>query len=56
MAAVMCSFIFSSIQKDGYKNLKQGEEVVFDIVRGAKGSQADRVIRQAKSTPPEAPI
>jgi CspA family cold shock protein len=41
---------FSSIQKDGYKSLKQGEEVVFDIVQSAKGLQADRVIRLAKST------
>jgi CspA family cold shock protein len=45
---------FSSIQKDGYKSLKQGEEVVFDIVRGAEGFQADRVIRQTKSTTSEA--
>jgi CspA family cold shock protein len=45
---------FSSIQKDGYKSLKQGEEVVFDIVQGAEGFQADRVIRQTKSTTSEA--
>jgi CspA family cold shock protein len=40
---------FSSIQKDGYKSLKQGEEVVFDIIQGTKGSQADRVVRQTKA-------
>ena len=45
---------FSSIQSDGYKSLKQGEEVVFDIVESAKGFQADRVIRQAKSSRSEA--
>ena len=45
---------FSSIQKDGYKSLKQGEEVVFDIVQCAKGSQADRVVRQAKSASSDA--
>ena len=45
---------FSSIQKDGYKTLKQGEEVFFDIVQGAKGFQADRVIRENKSTTSEA--
>lgn len=37
---------FSSIQKDGYKNLKQGDEVLFDIVQGNKGPQADHVLRQ----------
>ena len=41
---------FSSIQEDGYKSLKQGEEVVFDIVQGTKGFHADRVIRHTKST------
>jgi CspA family cold shock protein len=42
---------FSSIQNDGYKSLKEGEEVVFDIVQGDKGRpQADHVIRQSKLT------
>ncbi len=45
---------FSSIQSDGYKSLKQGDEVIFDIVQSAKGFQADRVIRQAKSSRSEA--
>jgi CspA family cold shock protein len=45
---------FSSILEDGYKSLKQGDEVVFDIVQGAKGFQADHVIRQAKSTTSDA--
>jgi CspA family cold shock protein len=38
---------FSSIQKEGYKCLKEGDEVTFDIVQGEKGLQADRVTRQA---------
>ena len=44
---------FSSIQSDGYKSLKQGEEVAFDIVQSVKGFQADRVIRQTKSSTSE---
>jgi cold shock protein len=39
---------FSSIQKEGYKSLKEGEEVVFDIVQGDKGPQADRVIHPGR--------
>ena len=34
---------FSSIQFDGYKTLKEGDEVSFDIVQGDKGPQADSV-------------
>lgn len=38
---------FSSIQRDGYKTLKEGEVVSFDIVQGEKGAQADKVMREA---------
>ena len=36
---------YSAIQSDGYKTLKQGDEVEFDIVEGQKGhlKQADAV-------------
>ncbi len=30
---------------DGYKTLKEGDEVEFDIVQGQKGPQADAVLR-----------
>jgi CspA family cold shock protein len=36
---------YSSIQLDGYKTLKEGDDVEFDIVQGQKGPQADAVIR-----------
>ena len=34
---------YSAIQNDGYKTLKEGDEVEFDIIEGKKGLQADAV-------------
>ncbi len=34
---------YSSIQTDGYKSLKEGQAVEFDIIDGEKGPQADQV-------------
>jgi len=36
---------FSAIQGDGYKSLKEGDEVEFEIENGAKGEQAVKVTR-----------
>jgi len=36
---------FQEIQGEGFKSLKQGEEVTFDIVDGEKGKQAKTVVK-----------
>ena len=36
---------YSSIQLEGYKSLKEGDAVEFDIIQGPKGPQADQVMR-----------
>ncbi len=36
---------YSAIQTDGYKSLKEGELVEYDVVQGDKGPQADQVTR-----------
>jgi CspA family cold shock protein len=37
---------YSSIQIDGYKSLKEDDEVEFDVIQGEKGPQADQVARR----------
>ena len=36
---------YSSIQDEGYKTLKEGETVSFDVIQGNQGPQADQVSR-----------
>ena len=36
---------YSSIKTEGYKTLKQGDEVSFDITQGPKGPQAINVVK-----------
>jgi CspA family cold shock protein len=40
---------FSSIQTEGYKTLKEGDPVSFNIVQGDKGPQADQVVPLSKT-------
>jgi CspA family cold shock protein len=42
---------YSSIQNDGYKSLKEGEAVEFDVIQGSKGPQADKVVRVGPNSP-----
>ena len=36
---------YTAIRTDGYKSLKEGELVEYDVVQGDKGPQADQVVR-----------
>ena len=36
---------FSAIQDEGFKSLKQGQEVSFEVVDGPKGPQATNVVK-----------
>jgi CspA family cold shock protein len=45
---------YSSIQREGYKSLKEGDEVEFDIIQGTKGPQADQVARLKEASQAQA--
>jgi CspA family cold shock protein len=38
---------FSAIQQEGYKSLKEGQEVEYEVGEGPKGPQAENVIPHA---------
>ncbi|RDS84991.1 cold-shock protein [Dyella monticola] len=36
---------FRAIEGNGFKSLKEGDKVIFEVVQGQKGLQADKVSR-----------
>lgn len=36
---------FRAIEGNGFKSLKEGDKVLFDVVQGQKGLQADKVTK-----------
>ena len=45
---------FSAVQMEGFRTLKQGSQVTYDLVQGPKGNLAQN-IRQVEHDPAEAP-
>ena len=42
---------FSAVQAEGYKSLREGQQVEYEIGEGPKGPQAEKVIPQATAVP-----
>ncbi len=38
---------YSAISGEGYKTLREGQEVIFDVIQGARGPQATNVQKPA---------
>jgi cold shock CspA family protein len=45
LVEMMCLFIFTGITGDGFKSLRAGDEVEFEISNGQKGPQATNVVK-----------
>jgi CspA family cold shock protein len=35
---------YSSVQQEGYKSLREGDEIEFDVVQGSDGPRANQVV------------
>jgi CspA family cold shock protein len=46
---------YTSIHGEGFRALKDGETVNYELVKSEKGDQARNVIRQAAEQPPDGP-
>ena len=42
---------FSVIQQDGYKSLREGQEVEYEVGEGPKGLQAENVVLRQDAAP-----